>query len=58
MDMKFAGPIIAKLADGSSDDDELGSINLASFPKNLPPDIRKAAVRHIARAFSIDEEGE
>lgn len=54
MDMKFAGPIIARLAEDRSDDDELGSIHMASFPKDLPPDIRKAAVAHIARVRTGD----
>jgi hypothetical protein len=44
MDMKFAGPIIAKLAENESTDDELASIHMASFPKDLPDDIRRDAV--------------
>jgi hypothetical protein len=56
MDMKFAGPIIAKLAENRDDDEDLNSLHLASFPKDLPPDIRKSAVAHIARAFSPGEE--
>jgi hypothetical protein len=55
MDMKFAGPIIARLAENPDNDDELNSIHLASFPKNLPPDIRQAAVAHLARVFSPED---
>ena len=51
MDMKFAGPIIAKLVDNSASDEELASIHMASFPKNLEPELREAAVAHIARAY-------
>lgn len=52
MDMKFAGPIIARLAENPEADSELESIHLASFPKDLPDDIRKAAVSHLAKVFS------
>lgn len=44
MDMKFAGPIIAKLADNAASDDELASVHMASFPKDLPDEIRREAV--------------
>jgi hypothetical protein len=52
MDMRFAGPIIAKLAQNEATEDDLAPIHLASFPKNLAPEIREAAVDHIARAYS------
>jgi hypothetical protein len=55
MDMKFTGPIIARLAENTDDNDELDSIHLASFPKNLPPDIRKEAVAHLARVVSPED---
>ena len=55
MDAKFMGPKIARLADNSANDEDLGSMHMASFPKDLPPDIRKAAVTHIARIFSAEE---
>jgi hypothetical protein len=49
MDMKFAGPIIAKSLTAQATEDELGSINLASFPKNPPPDITKGRRARISR---------
>jgi len=52
MDARFAGPIIAKLADNSATEADLAPIHMASFPKNLPDDIRQAAASHIARALS------
>ena len=55
MDMRFAGPIIARLAENKATDEDLASIHIASFPKNLAPDIREAAVSHIARAFSLGD---
>jgi hypothetical protein len=56
MDMRFAGPIIAKLSENQATEDDLATIHLASFPKNLSPDLRDAAVSHIARAFSPEGE--
>ena len=56
MDMRFAGPIIAKLAENKATDEELNTVHLAAFPKNLSPEMREAAVSHIARAFSPDSE--
>jgi len=52
MDMRFAGPIIAAMAENRETEEDLASIHLASFPKDLDPDIRKAFVAHIARVFS------
>jgi len=50
--MRFAGPTIAKLSENQATDEDLATIHLASFPKNLSTDLREAAVSHIARAFS------
>jgi hypothetical protein len=58
MDARFAGPIIAALAENRETEEEMASIHLASFPKDLSPDIRKAAVSHIARIFSTDTDTE
>jgi hypothetical protein len=58
MDMKFAGPIIASMVENRETDDELASIHLASFPKDLNPEIRKAFVAHIARVFTGDDSTE
>jgi hypothetical protein len=54
MDMRFAGPIIAKLSENQATESDLAPIHLAGFPKNLPEDIRRAAVAHIARTISPD----
>ena len=55
MDTKFMGPKIAAFAENPSDDDDLGSFHMATFPKDLPPDIRNAALKHIARVVSNEE---
>jgi hypothetical protein len=53
-DMRNCAPLISKLVQGDATDEELAPIGLASFPKNIPPDIREAAVQQIARAYSPD----
>jgi hypothetical protein len=50
-DMTVTGPIIGKFAAGTATEDDLAPIHLASLPRNLSPDMRQAAVAHIARAF-------
>ena len=52
LDAKNAGPIIARLASDSASDDDLAAINLASFPKDVAPDLRAEAVVSIARAYT------
>jgi hypothetical protein len=55
MDMKSRAPVIAAMVENRETEDELASINLAGFPKDLDPDIRKSFVAHIARVFSVDD---
>ena len=52
MDARFAGLIISKLAENRATEEDLATVHLASFPKNLPPEMRDAAVSHIARSFN------
>ncbi len=52
MDAKFMGPKLARLAENPSEDEDLGTVNLASFPKDLAPDIRKSFLKHMARVVS------
>jgi hypothetical protein len=52
LDARYAGPIIAKLSTNTATDSDLAQIHMASFPKNVPDDIRRAAVNHIAHIFS------
>jgi hypothetical protein len=56
MDMKFAGPLIARLIENPDDAEGLNALHLASLPKNLPSDIRKAAISHIARTLSPEQQ--
>jgi hypothetical protein len=52
LDMRYTGPIVAKLVENSASEEDLAQLHLPTFPKNLPPEIRNATARHIARAFS------
>jgi hypothetical protein len=52
LDTRNAGPIIAKIIENRATPDELASVHLASFPKNLPDDIRRSAAIHIVTALS------
>jgi hypothetical protein len=51
MDMRNAGPLIAKIVDNTASDDDYSSMHLAST-KNLPDGIRSDFTAHIARVFS------
>jgi hypothetical protein len=52
LDNKFMAPKLARLADNTAHDEDLGNIHMASFPRDIPADVRKAALSHIARRFS------
>jgi hypothetical protein len=52
LDARNAGPILASLVENKATDEELASINLASFPKDVSPEIRTQAAITIARAYS------
>jgi hypothetical protein len=54
LDMRIAGPAIAKFVDNQATEEDLAPLHLASFPKNLDPEIRQAAAAQIARAYSPD----
>jgi hypothetical protein len=56
MDLRYAGPIIAKLVENKATEDDLASVHLASFPKNISPEMRQAAGAYIARAFSTESD--
>jgi hypothetical protein len=54
MDIQFLNPIIAKLVQNKATDADLAQLHLASLPKDITPNLREAAVSHIARAFSTE----
>lgn len=56
MDMANAGPIVAQIVANRASEDDMARVHLASLPKNLSPEIRKAILAHLARAFSPPED--
>jgi hypothetical protein len=55
IDAKVAGPIIARMLENTATPEDMAKIHLASFPDNLSPDIKQAALSHIARVISEDD---
>lgn len=53
MDISNAAPIIARIVNNSASNEEMARVHLASLPKNLPPEIRKATIAHISRAYVV-----
>jgi hypothetical protein len=53
LDMRNTGPIIGRLMHDEATEDELSQIHLASFPHNVPPDLKQAALDRLAQAFSV-----
>jgi hypothetical protein len=54
LDLHISGPAIAKLVEDTATEEDLAPMHLASFPKNVAPDIRRAAAMHIARSYSLE----
>jgi hypothetical protein len=52
MDMRNAGPIVAKFVDNTATEDDLATIHLASLPRDIPEEVRRDTAEHIARAMS------
>jgi hypothetical protein len=52
LDMRNAAPALARLVDDTATEEDLAPIHLASFPRNIAPDVRREAATHIARAFT------
>jgi hypothetical protein len=57
MDAKNAGPLLAKAASGTASERELAQVHLAGFPKDVPADIRMAAIAQMTpRASSLPDD--
>jgi hypothetical protein len=55
IDARYLGPIIARLAENRASDNDLAQIHMASFPKNVPDEIRRSAASHIAHVLSPND---
>jgi len=53
LDNRHIGPIIAKVVEGTATADERSRVHLASFPKNIPEDLKHQAAVYIAKAYSL-----
>lgn len=58
MDIANAAPIIARIVNNTASNEDMARVHLASLPKNLPPEVRKATIAHVARSYSIPKEEE
>jgi hypothetical protein len=54
IDVRTSAPLINKLINNEASEEELATIHLASFPKNIDPEIRQAALTQIAHRYSTD----
>jgi hypothetical protein len=52
MDAQFSAPIIASLLEDKASQKDLEQIHLASFPKDIPDNIRRSAAAHMAYVAS------
>jgi hypothetical protein len=52
MNIQTMGPIINKIVNNTATKDERAKIHLASFPENIPDEVRRAAARHMAHVYS------
>jgi hypothetical protein len=55
LDMRHAGPIIAKLMENQATENDLAKLHMASLPKELPEDVRRSVIARIARIFSQEK---
>ncbi len=53
MDGPVIGKVIGNLLQNKASEQELASVHLASFPKNISAELRTNAALHIARAYGI-----
>lgn len=58
MNLQHAAPIIARAVENNATGSEMASINLASFPKDAPPEMKRAAAIHIARTLYPNQNSE
>lgn len=51
LDVAYSGPAIGKLVENQATEEDLIPFHIASFPKNLDPEVRQAAAERIARNY-------
>lgn len=56
LDMRNMGPVVGKLIHDEATEEELSQVHLASFPKNVSPDLKQAAIDRLQKMFSPKDE--
>jgi hypothetical protein len=51
MNSRAVAPIIAKVADNTATEDERAMVHMASLPKDIPEDLRRDTLAHVARTL-------
>jgi len=54
LDRKNSAPAMARLIENKATEEELAPMHLAGFPKNIHPQMRRAAAVHMARTISSE----
>jgi hypothetical protein len=55
IDTRNSAPILAKLVENQATEEDLATLHIASFPKNVDPEIRQSAAVHLARVFTAEK---
>lgn len=56
LDMRDASRVVAQMLDNTATERDTERIHMAGFPKDVPPEMKRSAMTHIARAISPDSE--
>jgi len=56
LDVRYASRIVAQMLDNNASEGDMATIHMAGFPNDVPPDMRRSAIGHIARVFSPREQ--
>jgi len=54
LDTRISAPVMARLAEDQASETELEPLHLASIPRNIDPEIRKATIAQIARNYTAE----
>lgn len=56
LDMRYASRIVGQMLGNSASESDMATIHMAGFPKDIPPDMKRSAVSHIARVSFPQEQ--
>jgi hypothetical protein len=55
IDMSNIAPIIARVVKNTASNEDLARVHMATLPKDLSPEIQRATVAHLTRAYGVTE---